>query len=215
MRWIFILFLLPSAVWANSICNFKEQTLLTYEEDQQVVSKHRVDTCIEKNSTVEYGLSSKCGVPRQVNPYHPADTIACQLDDGTWKQHNVFYGIDQYGKKMEITRLAPPNTATVYSNDIIQVLIAKLFGKRMNRDQQYLHYTAIQSSLEQSTNGQGHQWQSDGITGVVAVVATFQTSQGYCKILNTTVTTSNRRVVDAHRACYNNGTDNWYWVHDK
>jgi surface antigen len=215
MRWLLILALLPCAVWANSICNFKEQTLLTNEEDQQVVSKHRVDTCIEKNSTVEYGLSSKCGVPRQIDPYHPAETIACQLDDGTWQQHNVFYSIDQYGKKTEITELAAPDTASVYSNDLVQVLIAKLFGKRLNDDQKYLHYTAIKSSLEQSSNGQGHQWQSNDMIGVVTVVATFQTSQGYCKILNTAVRTGNRQVVDAHRACYDNGTDNWYWVDDK
>ena len=215
MRCLLILALLPCAVWANSICNFKEQTLLTNEEDQQVVSKHRVDTCIEKNSTVEYGLSSKCGVPRQIDPYHPAETIACQLDDGTWQQHNVFYSIDQYGKKIEITELAAPDPSAIYTNDLVQLIATKLFGKRLNEDQKYLHYVAIKSSLEQSSNGQGHQWQSNGMMGVITVVATFQTSQGYCKILNTTVRTDDRQIVDAHRACYNNSTDNWYWVDDK
>ena len=215
MRWLLILALLPSAAWANTICNFKEQTLLTNEEDQQVVSKHRVDTCVEKTNTVEYGLSTRCGVPRQIDPYHPTDTIACQLDDGTWKQHNTFFAIDQFGKKTELNEFAIPDVSAHRSNDIVQILIARVFGKKLDADQTYLHYTAIKSSLEQSSNGQGFQWQRGGVIGVITVVATFQTSQGHCKILHTKVSTDDRQVVDAYKACYDNGTDNWYWVDDK
>lgn len=217
MKFLLIFALLPSAVWANTICNFKEQTLLTNEENHQVISKHRVDTCVESTKNVEYGLSSRCGVPRQVDPYHPTETIACQLDDGSWRQHNVFYSIDQYGKKTELTRFSVPDFTDVTADTLGSFIATKLtaWRKQLNEEQLYLHYTAIKSSLEQSTNGQGFQWQNNNVLGSVTVVATFQTSQGYCKVIHTSFKTEYQQVVDAHRACYNNSTDNWYWVDDK
>lgn len=215
MRWFIIFALLPCAVWANTICNFKEQTLLTTEEDQQVISKHRVDTCVEKTTT-EFGLSSKCGVPRQIDPNHPTETVACQLDDGSWRQHNVFWGIDQYGQKKEITQFSTPDF-TEPSSSLSGIIFAKLksLSKNFNEDQRYLHYTALKSSLEKSSNGQGHQWQSHGLVGTVTVVATFQSSQGFCKIVHTSFKDREQHIVDAHKACYNSSTDIWYWVDDK
>ena len=217
MRLLLLLALLPSAVWANTICNFKEQTLLTNDENYQVVSKHRVDTCVDQTNNVEYGLSSRCGVPRQVDPYHPTETIACQLDDGSWRQHNVFYGIDQYGKKTELTRFSTPDFTDNTASTLGAIIAAKLeaWKKQLNEEQMYLHYTAIKSSLEQSSNGQGFQWQNNSIIGTVTVVATFQTSQGYCKVIHTSFNTGSQQIADAHRACYNNSTDIWYWVDDK
>jgi surface antigen len=217
MRYLLILALLPSAVWATSICNFKEQTLITNEEDQQVLSKHRVDTCVEKTSEVEYGLSSQCGVPRQIDPYHPAETVACQLDDGSWQQHNVFYSIDQFGRRTELTKFSVPDFTDNSASTLGEMIAAKIKGwrRQLNEEQQFLHYTAIKSSLEQSSNGQGYQWQNNKVMGTVTVVATFQTSQGYCKIIHTSFKTGSQQLADAHRACYNNSTNIWYWVDDK
>lgn len=217
MRWLVILALLPCAVWADSICNFKEQTLLTNDEDHQTVSKHRVDTCVEKINNVEFGLSTKCGIPRQIDPSHPTDTVACQLDDGSWRQHNVFYGIDQYGRKTELTQFSTPDFTDDRATGFANILFAKIdaWFKGIGENEKYLHYTAIKSSLEKSSNGQGHQWQSKGIVGTITVVATFQTSQGYCKIVHTSFKTDSRHIADAHKACYNNSTDIWYWVDDK
>lgn len=199
------------------MCNFKEQTLLTNEEGQQVVSKHRVDTCLDKAPPVEFGLGPQCGVPRAINPNIPTNSISCQLGDGTWRQHNVFYAIDQFGEKVEITNLNIPDFTDHRSGRFFSVIMAKVvgWGYGLNPDQKQLYMMAVKNSLEQSSNGQGFQWYSGDARGTVTVVATFQTSEGYCKILHTAVQSGKRQVADAHRACYNNSLDNWYWLTDK
>jgi len=212
-----MLMFIATSANANKICNFKEQTLLTNTEGNQVISKHRVDTCIEKTAPVEYGMAAQCGVPREIDPRVPTNSISCQLDDGSWRQHNVFYAIDQYGVKTEISRVVEPNFTNHRSGMPVNMLFAKLGGwsRSFNNDQKHLYITSLRSALEQSTNGQGFQWQSGNAAGTVTVVATFQSSQGYCKVLHTLVQSGNHRVADAHRACYNNTLDNWSWVADK
>ena len=202
---------------ASTLCNFKEQTVVTNEEGQQVISKQRVDTCLDKTPPVEYGLARQCGVPRQIDPRIPTETISCQLDDGSWRQHNVFYAIDQFGKKTEITNFNEPDFTDYRSGRFAEVLMAKIAGwtSGLNSDQKHFYTLAIKNSLEQSSNGQGFQWHSGDARGTVTVVATFQTSQGHCKILHTSVQSGKRQVADAHRACYNNALNNWYWLADK
>jgi surface antigen len=218
--WVGIVLLglvISSSANAGQVCNFKEQTLLTNTEGDQVVSKHRVDTCIEKSSPVDYGMSAKCGVPREIDPRAPTNSISCQLDDGSWRQHNVFYAIDQYGSKKEISQINEPDFTDYRSGLLGRMFFAKLGGwsRGLNTDQKYLYLTSLTNALQQSSNGQGYQWKSGSAAGTVTVVATFQSSQGYCKILHTLVQSGDYQVADAHRACYNNTLDNWYWVADK
>lgn len=212
-----IALLLPSAVWANTMCNFKEQTLFTNEEEQQVVSKHRVDTCVDRTPPVEYGIAPQCGVPRNIDPRFPSETIACQLDNGQWRQYNVFSAIDQYGQKTELANFPEPNFADYTSRQPMAVVFEALRGwtSSLNKEQKMLHFKAIKNSLDQSSNGQGYRWNSGNAGGVVTVVATFPSSQGYCKIIHTLVQSGEKRVADSARACYNNSIDSWYWVADK
>ena len=215
---IVLLFLLVSGLAnANTMCNFKEQTLLTNDESQQIVSKHRVDTCIDATPPVEYGIAPQCGVPRNIDPRFPSETVACQLDDGSWRQHNIYGAIDQYGKKTELINFPEPDFADYTSRQSMAVLFASIRGwfRSLNKEQQHLHFKAIKNSLEQSSNGQGYRWNSGDAGGVVTVVATFPSSQGHCKILHTLVQSGNSRVADSARACYNNSTEKWFWVTDK
>lgn len=216
-RLLLMALLLPTAAWADTMCNFKEQTLLTNDENQQYVSKHRVDTCVDKTPPVEYGMAPQCGVPRNVDPRFPSETIACPMDDGRWRQHNVYPAIDQYGQKTELANFPEPDFADYKTRDIMGVLFAGIEGWRhgLNTEQKHMHFKAIKNSLSQSSNGQGYRWNSGNAGGVVTVVATFPSSQGYCKIIHTLVQSGNRRVADSARACYNNSTDSWYWVADK
>lgn len=215
---IILLFLIISGLAnANTMCNFKEQTLLTNEGGQQVLSKHRVDTCLDNTPPVEYGLGPQCGIPRAINSNIPTEAISCQLDDGTWRQHNVFYAIDQFGQKVELSQMSSPDFTQHQSGRLMSMIVAKIGGwtSGLNSDQKSLYLAAVKNSLEQSSNGQGYQWHSGDSRGTVTVVATFQTSEGYCKILHTMVQSGRRQVADAHRACYNNSLDNWYWLTDK
>lgn len=200
---------------AGTMCNFKEQTLLTNNEGQQVLSKHRVDTCVEQAPKIEVGLSQACGIPSRPDPRVQSDTISCQLTDGTWRQHNAYWGVDQYGQRQELVDI-PETDFTEYGSGfgIIKSMFAWTEGwsRNLNREQRSMHLNAIKNAAEQSSNGQGFQWSNGGNKGMVLVAATFQTSQGYCKILNTAVFSGNKQVADSKKACYNNTTNNWYWV---
>lgn len=209
--------LMSTAALASTTCNFKEQTLFTNEESQQVVSKHRVDTCVDATPPIEYGLAPQCGVPRNIDPRFPSETISCQMDDGRWKQHNVYGAIDQYGQKTELINFPEPNLTEHRSSAPMAVLLASIRGwaRGLNDEQKQLHFKAIKNSLEQSSNGQGYRWNSGNAGGVITVVATFQSSQGHCKILHTLVQSGETRVADSARACYNNSTEKWVWVTDK
>jgi hypothetical protein len=200
---------------AGTMCNFKEQTLLTNNEGQQVLSKHRVDTCVEQAPKIEVGMSAACGIPSRPDPRVQSDTISCQLTDGSWRQHNAYWGVDQYGQRQELVDI-PETDFTEYGSGfgIIKSMFAWTEGwsRNLNREQRSMHLNAIKNAAEQSSNGQGFQWSNGGNKGVVLVAATFQTSQGYCKILNTAVFSGNKQVADSKKACYNNTTNNWYWV---
>lgn len=209
--------LFSTAAWSSTTCNFKEQTLFTNDENQQYVSKHRVDTCVDRMPPKEYGIALQCGVPRQIDPRFPAETISCQLDDGRWQQYNVNAAIDQYGRKTELVNFPEPNFTDYRSRDLGSVIFASIRGwtRSLNDEQRHLHFNAIKNSLEQSSNGQGYRWNSGNAGGVVTVVATYQSSQGHCKIIHTLVQSGEKRVADSARACYNNSTESWTWVTDK
>lgn len=212
---LFIALLLPSVAWAGTMCNFKEQTLLTNTEEDQVVSKHRVDTCVEQAPKVEIGLSPVCGISANIDPRVQTETISCQLNDGSWRQHNAYWGVDKYGKKQELVDI-PETDFTEYQSGfgIVRALMSLTEGwsRNLNSDQRAMHLNAIRSAVQYSSNGQGYQWSYGGNKGSAMVVATFPSSQGYCKILNTAVYSGSKQVADSKKACYNNTTDTWYWI---
>lgn len=202
---------------ANTLCNFKEQTLFTNDEGQQIVSKHRVDTCVDRMPPKEYGIAPQCGVPRQIDPRFPSETISCQLDDGRWRQYDVNAAIDQYGRKTELVNFPEPDFSNYNSGNYLAIMFAGFKGwtKGLNSEQKYLHFKSIQNSLNHGANGQGYRWNSGNAGGVVTVVATYPSSQGHCKIIHTLVQSGDSRVADSARACYSNATEEWMWVNDK
>lgn len=203
---------------ANTMCNFKEQTIVTADEDKQVLSKHRIDTCVDNTvPKVQYGLAPNCGISGRYDPNVPSEAISCQLDDGSWRQYNTFYQMDQFGKKSDLQRFPQPNFANYRSSSPVNVVTEDLIAwtKQLNEEQKELHLSAIRSALEQSSNGQGFRWVNGNTGGTATIVATLQTSQGYCKIVHTLVYSGNRQSADSGKACYNNSNSSWYWINDK
>jgi surface antigen len=206
------------AVNANTMCNFKEQTVITADEDRQVLSKHRIDTCVDNTvPKVKYGLAPNCGISGKYDPNFPSEAISCQLDDGTWRQYNTFYQMDQFSKKRDLHNFPQPNFANYNTGRSVGVILEDIIAwtKQLNEEQRELHLAAIRSALEKSTNGQGFRWVNANAGGTATIVATLQTSQGYCKIVHTSVYSGSRQVADSGQACYNNSTNYWQWINDK
>jgi surface antigen len=166
---------------------------------------------------VKYGLASNCGISGKYDPNFPSEAISCQLDDGTWRQYNTFYQMDQFGKKRELNSFPQPNFANYNTSRAVGVMIEDIaaWTKRLNEEQRELHLAAIRSALEKSTNGQGFRWVNANAGGTATIVATLQTSQGYCKIVHTSIYSGNRQFADSGQACYNNSTNYWQWLNDK
>lgn len=203
---------------AETVCNFKEQTIITNSEGQQVLSKQRVDVCLDDTvPKVQYGLAPNCGISGKYDPNLPSEAITCQLDDGMWKQYNTFYSMDRYGAKRDLNNFPQPNFSEYRNTNSSGILVGNVIGwfSGLSNDQKRMHVDAITRALEQSANGQGFRWHDGGKSGTATIVATLQTSQGHCKIVHTSLYSGRQQVADSGKACYNNSTSSWAWITDK
>jgi len=218
-NWLLSLVFLPVLVLAETptLCEEQTQTIFSVDKDgREIVKTVTEKICVDNSHQLKRsGLANGiCGVPRHYNPNTHYTTITCLRPDRRWEQIDVNPLVD---KTMVSSNqdIPLPDFFDPGRGDNASIVFGWLTTKKLSGSALAAHEEAIWTALTSAGNGQRVIWKLGNDQGFVMPVATFPSSQGYCRRIHGSVTYSNKNSSIARTACYDNSSKLWKWISDK
>jgi surface antigen len=221
MKILAVLLMLPVVAWADTptLCDTKTRTEFSVDSSgREVVRTITENVCVDNSHQLNRAglLSGVCGVPGRANPSVDQRVVSCMKPDNSWEQFNVAPWIDT--TSVDANQDIPLPNYYDYGNGDAGGFIFGLFRAgyyKLNGSQQAAHTEAIWTALKKAELGQRVTWRLGEVSGFVMPVATFPSSQGYCRRIHVHLENSGQSNSISKTSCYENATGRWKWISDK
>jgi surface antigen len=215
------LIVVPCSALAETPTLCEEQTSTIHFIDTQGRESVRTITekvCVDNSHNLKRaGLAAGiCGIPSQVNPNVERRTVSCFKPDETWEQFNVATHIDQ--TSVDRNQDIPlPEFYDYGKGDAVGIIFGSMFGGfySLSEIEKAAHSEAVTTALTKAELGQRVIWRLGKTAGYAMPVATFPSSQGYCRRVHIFISSSGRERAISKTSCYENATGKWKWISDK
>jgi surface antigen len=214
-------FIMPSIVLAETPTLCDEQTRTEHFIDKQGRESVRTITekvCVDNSHNLKRaGLADGiCGVPSVIDPRVEQRVVSCMKPDETWEQFSVSAHIDQ--TSVDTNQDIPlPDFYDYGKGDATGIIVGSLFGGfySLNEIEKEAHTQAVTTALKKANLGQRVIWRLGKTQGFAMPVATFPSSQGYCRRVHIYIATAKRERAVSKTACFENASNQWRWISDK
>jgi surface antigen len=221
MKYLIILLMLPTVAWAETptLCDTQTRTEFSIDKSgREIVRTITENVCVDNSRQLKRAglLNGVCGVPRRTDPSVDQRVVSCMKPDNTWEQFNVAPWIDT--TSVDTNQEIPlPNYYDYGNGDAGGFLFGLARGGyyKLNGSQQAAHREAIWTSLKTAELGQRVTWRLGDVSGYVMPVATFPSSQGYCRRIHISISNAGLTNSLSKTACYENSSNSWRWISDK
>jgi surface antigen len=221
MKYLVIMLMLPMVAWADSPTLCDSQTRKEFSVDSQgreIVRTITENVCVDNSHQLKRAglLNGICGVPGRTNANVDQRVVTCIKPDNSWEQFNVAPWIDTTA--VDSNQDIPlPNYYDYGQGDAGGFIFGLIRGGyyNLNGSQQAAHTEAIWTALKKAELGQRVTWKLGDVNGTVMPVATFPSSQGYCRRIHVSLINAGLEKSISKTACYENSSESWKWINDK
>jgi surface antigen len=213
--------LLSGIAFAEAPTLCQEQTRTEHFIDTQGRESVRTLTekvCVDNSHNLKRaGLAKNiCGIPSAINPRVEQKVVTCFKPDQTWEMFDVSQHIDQTSidSKQDIPL---PNYFYYGGGGVVSSFFDSFFGDQysLNDTEREAHTEAVTTALSKANLGQKVIWRLGKTEGFAMPVATFPSSQGFCRRVHIHLVSPKIKKATSKTACYVNSSDRWYWISDK
>jgi surface antigen len=212
---------IPCITLAETPTLCEEQTSTIHYIDKQgreLVKTVTEKTCVDNSHNLKRaGLAAGiCGIPSVVNPNIEHQVVSCMKPDESWEQFNIATHIDQ--TSVDRNQDIPlPEFYDYGKGDTTGIIFGSLVGGfySLSPIEKEAHTEAVATALDQAQLAQRVVWRLGKTHGYAMPVATFPSSQGYCRRIHIFISSSGRERAMSKTACYENATGKWRWISDK
>lgn len=221
MKQLAILFMLPLVAWAETPTLCDVQTRTEHFVNKDGIESVRTITekvCVDNSHQLKRAglLNGVCGVPSRINHSVDQRVVSCMKPDNSWEQFNVAPWIDT--TSLDNNQDIPlPNYYNYGQGDAMSFLVGLVAGGyySLGAVEKEAHAEAVTTALKKAELGQRVIWRLGDVGGYAMPVATFPSSQGYCRRLHIQVASGKKVDTISKTACYENSSNNWRWISDK
>jgi surface antigen len=216
-----VLAMLPIVAFADTPTLCDEQSRTEHFRNKNGVESVRTITetvCVDKSRNMKRAglLNGICGVPSRIDPALDQRVVSCIKPDNTWEQFNVAPWIDKTSVDPN-QEIILPNYYDYGRGDAFGFLAGLVVGGyySLNESQKAAHTEAIITALKDAELGQKVTWRLGDVGGYATPVATFPSSQGYCRRVHVYLFNSKKTNALSKTACFENSSESWRWISDK
>lgn len=213
--------MLPSLGFSETPTLCDEQTRTEHFIDKQGRESVRTITekvCVDNSHNLKRAGLAKgiCGIPSVIDPRIESKVVSCFKPDETWEQFDISPHIDQVSKDSN-QDIPVPDFYDYGKGDATGIIVGSLFGGfySLSEIEKEAHSQAVTTALNQANLGQRVVWRLGKTQGYAMPVATFPSSQGYCRRIHIYIATAKRDRTVSKTACFENASNRWNWISDK